>query len=66
MEDFIVYIGISWVVRGGDEEEKDANTGCSINIPKVSERSELNLQLLSGQKLIKNDKTKTFKILKHF
>ena len=66
MEDFIVYIGISWVVRGGDEEEKDANTGCFINIPKVSERSELNLQLLSGQKLIKNDKTKTFKILKHF
>ena len=66
MEDFIVYIGISWVVRGGDEEEKDANTGCFINIPKVSERSELNLQLLSGQKLIKNDKTKTFNILKHF
>ena len=66
MEDFIVYIGISWVVRGGDEEEKDANTGCFINIPKVSERSELILQLLSGQKLIKNDKTKTFKILKHF
>ena len=66
MEDFIVYIGISWVVRGGDEEEKDANTGCFINIPKVSERSELNLQLLSGQKLIKNDKTKTFKISKHF
>ena len=54
MEDFIVYIGISWVVRGGDEEEKDANTGCFINIPKVSERSELNLQFLSGQKLIKN------------
>ena len=46
MEDFIVYIGISWVVRGGDEEEKDANTGCFINIPKVSERRELNLQFL--------------------
>ena len=39
---------------GGDEEEKDANTGCFINIPKVSERSELTLQFLSGQKLIEN------------
>ena len=50
MEDFIVYIGISWVVRGGDEEEKDANTGCYINIPKVNDRSEL-LQFLVMDKI---------------